>query len=81
MRSELSSHAPPLLRRPIRANCAHLTGARVAVLGLEQIVPERLIIAYALIVLMIGGAVGLIAYRRHHSRANVERRNRDRRGY
>jgi hypothetical protein len=47
----------------------------------NNIVPERLIIAYALIVLMVAGAVGLIAYRRHHSRANVERRNRDRRGY
>ena len=47
----------------------------------SNIVPERLIIAYALIVLMVGGAIGAITYLRHNSRANIERRRRDRRGY
>jgi hypothetical protein len=44
-------------------------------------VPARLIIAYSLIVLMVAAAIGLIAYRRHDSGANVGRRNRGRRGY
>jgi uncharacterized membrane protein len=43
--------------------------------------PERIIIAYALIVLLLGGVVGVLTYRRYYSRTNVERRARDRRGY
>ena len=40
--------------------------------------PGRLIIAYALIVVLVGGAVGMIAYLRHNSRESIERRRRDR---